>query len=91
MPGRLSGGEAQRAAIARTLLVQPRLLLLDEPLSALDGAGKADLLGMLAELLAGIALPVFYVSHDEAEIERLAARRIMLAAGRVTAVSPPRG
>ena len=84
-PARLSGGEGQRVAIARALLAQPRLMLMDEPLTGLDPEAKAELLEALAALLPRIALPTFYVSHDAAEIARLAARRIMLAAGRVVA------
>ena len=82
-PARLSGGESQRVAIARTLLAQPRLLLMDEPLTGLDADAKAELLDALATLLPAIALPAIYVSHDAAEIARLATRRIMLAAGRI--------
>lgn len=79
---RLSGGEAQRASIARALLSQPRLLLMDEPLSALDGAARAELLAWLEELLAGIGIPVFYVTHDEGEAARLAVRTIRIRDGR---------
>lgn len=82
-PGRLSGGEAQRAGIARALLGQPRLLLMDEPLSALDGEARADLLDWLESLLAAIGVPVFYVTHDIGEAGRLAARTIRLKNGLV--------
>jgi molybdate transport system ATP-binding protein len=82
-PVRLSGGEAQRVAIARALLVQPRLLLLDEPLSALDADARGDLLAMIAALLADIAVPVFYVSHDAAEVARIATRTLHLRGGRI--------
>nr|WP_047168341.1 ATP-binding cassette domain-containing protein [Sphingomonas sp. Y57] len=82
-PASLSGGEAQRAGIARALLGQPRLLLLDEPLSALDTDARADLLDWLDDLLAEIAIPVFHVTHDHAEAARLAARTIRLRYGRV--------
>ncbi len=82
-PARLSGGEAQRVAIARALLAQPRLLLMDEPLTGLDTEAKRDLLAALESLLPGLALATFYVSHDPGELARLAARRISLAAGRV--------
>ena len=83
MPARLSGGEAQRASIARALLGQPRLLLMDEPLSALDSAARAELLDHLEELLGSIAIPVLYVSHDIAEATRLARRAIHLREGRI--------
>lgn len=84
-PARLSGGESQRVAIARALLGQPRLLLMDEPLTGLDGDARAELLEALAALLPSIDLPTFYVSHDPAEIARLGNRRITLAAGRIAA------
>lgn len=82
-PARLSGGEAQRATIARTLISAPRLLLLDEPLSALDGEAKAELLGYLDDFLPTLGLPVLFVSHDAREAGRLAHRRIRLRGGRI--------
>lgn len=81
----LSGGERQRVAIARTLLTRPRLLLLDEPLSALDGARKGELLPFLETLKTDFALPTLYVSHDVDEVSRIANRVMMLDAGRVIA------
>lgn len=82
-PARLSGGEAQRAGIARTLMSQPRLLLMDEPLSGLDRAAREEMLGALEELLAGIEIPVVYVTHDIAEAGRLAAQTFRLKDGRI--------
>ena len=84
-PRHLSGGEAQRAGIARALLGQPRLLLMDEPLSALDNDARAGLVAWLESLLAGIPLPVVYVTHDRAEASRLAARTLRISAGRLSA------
>ncbi|QYE34886.1 ATP-binding cassette domain-containing protein [Polymorphobacter sp. PAMC 29334] len=85
-PKSLSGGEAQRASVARALLGQPQMLLMDEPLSALDTAARATMLDLLEGVFAAAAIPVFYVTHDAAEAERLAARTIRLDRGRVVAV-----
>ena len=82
-PEKLSGGEAQRASIARALLGQPRLLLMDEPLSALDTEARGALLDYLESLFATIAVPVFYVTHDAAEAARLATRTVRLRGGKV--------
>jgi molybdate transport system ATP-binding protein len=82
-PAGLSGGERQRAAIARALLAKPALLLMDEPLSSLDAAGKADVLPYLEALHRSLALPILYVSHDALEIARLADRVLRIEAGRL--------
>ena len=85
----LSGGERQRAAIARALLTQPRILLMDEPLSALDQNAKREILPYLENLIHAVRLPVLYVSHDIAEIERLASHLILLSDdGKVRAAGP---
>jgi len=87
-PGRLSGGERQRVAIGRALLSQPRLLLMDEPLSALDRPSKDEILPYLERLHDALSIPVVYVSHDIAEVERLADHLVLMAAGAVTAAGP---
>ncbi|WP_197535603.1 molybdenum ABC transporter ATP-binding protein [Pararhodospirillum photometricum] len=87
-PSLLSGGERQRVAIGRALLSQPRLLLMDEPLSALDRASKDDILPYLERLHDALALPVLYVSHDLAEVERLADTLVLMAEGQVQTVGP---
>jgi molybdate transport system ATP-binding protein len=87
-PARLSGGERQRVAIGRALLSQPRLLLLDEPMAGLDAAAKAEILPYLEALHARIATPVIYVTHDVAEIARLADNVVVMKAGRVVACGP---
>lgn len=84
-PHNLSGGERQRVAIARALLSQPELLLMDEPLSALDRAAKDDILPFLERLHERLSLPILYVSHDMSEVERLADRLILMEGGRVQA------
>ena len=87
-PSRLSGGEAQRANIARALLSQPRLLLMDEPLTALDARARAELLKALHDLLSATATPVLYVSHDLAEVTQIATNVIRMANGRLDASAP---
>ncbi|MGO3932244.1 molybdenum ABC transporter ATP-binding protein [Rhodopseudomonas pseudopalustris] len=87
-PRNLSGGERQRVAIGRALLSQPKLLLMDEPLSALDRLTKDEILPFLERLHARLSLPVIYVSHDITEIERLADHLILMRAGHVIGVGP---
>ena len=84
----LSGGERQRVAIARALATQPALLLLDEPLAALDDARKADILPYLERMQRSLALPMVYVTHAIAEAARLADHLVLLDAGRVQASGP---
>ena len=85
---RLSGGERQRCAIARALLTRPRLLLLDEPLAALDEARKAELLPYLERLRDALSIPMIYVSHSMREVTRLADHLVLLERGRVQASGP---
>ncbi len=87
-PATLSGGEAQRVAIGRAMLCAPRILLLDEPLAALDGARKDELLPYLDRLARETQLPIVYVSHDVAEVARLARTVVLLREGRVVRVAP---
>ncbi|HVT57800.1 MAG TPA: molybdenum ABC transporter ATP-binding protein [Thermoanaerobaculia bacterium] len=84
----LSGGERQRVAMARALLAGPRLLLMDEPLAALDASAKAEILRCLERLHAELAIPFLYVSHLQDEVLRLADHLVLLAAGRVRAAGP---
>ena len=87
-PAGLSGGEKQRVAIGRALLSNPRLLLMDEPLSALDGARKAEILPYLERLRDEMGLPILYVSHALAEVARLATTVVVLEAGRLRRIGP---
>ena len=84
-PGKLSGGERQRAAVGRALLMRPRLLLLDEPLASLDAARKQDILPYLERLRDETQVPMIYVSHNAAEVKRIATRVVRIEGGRVTA------
>ncbi|MFO1118048.1 MAG: molybdenum ABC transporter ATP-binding protein [Beijerinckiaceae bacterium] len=87
-PRNLSGGERQRVAIGRALLAQPKLLLMDEPLSALDATTKDEILPFLERLHESLALPILYVTHDMREVERLADRLVLMRDGRVIASGP---
>ena len=87
-PAALSGGEKSRVAIGRAILSNPRLLLMDEPLAALDEGLKAEILPYLERLRDEVALPILYVSHSLAEVARLATTVILMDAGRVTRQGP---
>ena len=82
-PRMLSGGERQRVAVGRALLMQPRLLLLDEPLASLDVAHKREILPYLVRLRDEAGIPIVYVSHTAAELRRIATTVVRLDAGRV--------
>jgi len=83
-PGKLSGGERQRVALGRALLSKPRLLLLDEPLGALDEDRRAEILPYLVRLRDEARIPMVYVSHDVAEMRQLATQIVLLKRGRVS-------
>ena len=85
-PMTLSGGERQRVAIGRALLAQPRILLMDEPLVALDAARKDEVLDYIERLRDDVRIPLVYVTHSRSEIARLADAVVVLANGRCTAV-----
>ncbi|CAN5133431.1 hypothetical protein BH11PSE2_BH11PSE2_16840 [soil metagenome] len=84
----LSGGERQRVALGRALLSQPRLLLMDEPLSSLDDDSKAEIAPYLERLHDRLTLPVIYVSHDLDEVYRLADHLLVMKAGRIVEARP---
>ena len=80
---KLSGGERQRVAIGRALLVQPELLLMDEPVSSLDVESRAEIIDRLERINRTLATPVIYVSHDPVEVARFADRVLAMRAGRI--------
>lgn len=82
-PSSLSGGERQRVAIGRALLASPRLLLMDEPLASLDDDRKNETMPYLERLRDELKVPILYVSHSRAEVDRLAGSIIMLDNGRM--------
>jgi molybdate transport system ATP-binding protein len=90
-PHRLSGGERQRVALGRALLSQPRLLLLDEPLAALDAARREEVLPYLVALRDRLSVPMVYVSHQFEEVLRLATWIVLLESGQVLAHGPVNG
>lgn len=84
-PAQLSGGERQRLAIARALLIQPRLLLMDEPLASLDQPRKQEILPYLEQLSSTFRIPIIYVTHSIAEVARLADHMLGLEQGHLVA------
>lgn len=87
-PSHLSGGEAQRVALARALLSEPQILLMDEPLAALDLGLKQEIMPYLEALRARTDIPILYVSHDIDEVTRLADRVILIEHGECQAAQP---
>ncbi len=87
-PAGLSGGERQRVALGRALLSRPRLLLMDEPLAALDAPRRAEVLPFLERLHAEARLPILYVTHALEEVDRLADTLVLIEAGRAVAAGP---
>ncbi|WP_297322502.1 molybdenum ABC transporter ATP-binding protein [uncultured Bartonella sp.] len=87
-PHNLSGGERQRVAIGRALLSHPRLLLMDEPLSALDKRSRDEILPFLVGLRDRLSMPIIYITHDIYEVERLADTLVLMDSGEVIACGP---
>lgn len=87
-PAALSGGERSRVALGRALMTAPRLMLLDEPLSALDAARKSEILPYLERLRDETATPILFISHSLDEVTRLADRMVVLNRGQVAASGP---
>jgi len=86
---KLSGGEKQRVAIARALMTQPAVLLLDEPLAGVDRARRERILPYVLRIRRDLHVPLVYVTHDEAELNAIADRVLMMAAGRIVRHGPP--
>ena len=91
MPGKLSGGEKQRVAIGRALLMRPQVLLMDEPLASLDPERKDELLPYIAKLPGLVNIPIFYVTHSRREILRLSDELIRISHGRIQSTGKPEG
>jgi molybdate transport system ATP-binding protein len=87
-PAALSGGEKQRVALGRALLARPQILLMDEPLAALDAARKAEVLPFLSRLRDRLRIPLLYVTHALDEVDQLADTLVLMQAGRVLASGP---
>lgn len=87
-PHHLSGGERQRVAIGRALLSDPTVLMMDEPLAALDRTTRNEILPFLERLRDRLNLPIFYITHDMHEVERLADRLVLLESGKVLKAGP---
>jgi len=90
LPAELSGGEQQRVALARALAPKPRLLMLDEPLGALDRALRRSLLDEMSDLFSGLQLPIIYVTHDHEEALAIGDRVAVMREGNLEAIAPPR-
>lgn len=90
-PGEISGGERQRVALARALVTRPRLLLLDEPFSALDDALKLEIMADLREWLSRLSVPALFVTHDRSEAEALGERMLLLNEGKIVGMQQMAG
>lgn len=88
MPAGLSGGERQRVALGRALMCDPQMLLMDEPLAALDAPRKAEILPYIERLRDVVKIPILYVTHDVSEVARLATTLVVLENGKVTIAGP---
>jgi putative spermidine/putrescine transport system ATP-binding protein len=90
LPGQLSGGQQQRVAIARAIVTEPRLVLMDEPLSNLDAKLRLDMRGEIRRLHQSLGLTTIYVTHDQEEALSMADRLVVLRLGHVQQIGTPR-
>jgi molybdate transport system ATP-binding protein len=88
-PAQLSGGERQRVALARALLSRPRILLMDEPLAALDAPRRWEAMNLIEDIRTRFGLPILYVTHALDEVDRLAERLVLMGPGNVLAAGTP--
>jgi multiple sugar transport system ATP-binding protein len=88
-PGQLSGGQKQRVAIGRAIIRQPRLFLMDEPLSSLDAALRAEMRGELVELQRRLGITTIYVTHDQTEAMTMADRIVVMMGGKAMQIGAP--
>lgn len=88
-PATFSGGEAQRVALARAFAMSPRVVLLDEPFSAMDRSLRSELVELVRSLAEGLAVPILHVTHRRGEARALGDRVILMRDGRVEAAGPP--
>ena len=88
-PAQLSGGQQQRVALARTLVIEPDVLLLDEPLSNLDARLRVDMRAEIKNLQRKLGITTIYVTHDQEEANATADRMAVLDAGRIQQIGPP--
>lgn len=86
LPSTLSGGQRQRVALGRALLCGPRLLLLDEPLASIEEPLRERVLGYIEQVLRAWDIPTLYVTHNAAEVERLAQQKVRIEAGRIVSI-----